>query len=53
MKAAQEGLDITGADFERVVSHLSATLADLGVAAPTVEAIGGKLLPLRKEIVTA
>ena len=52
MKAAHDGLAITDEAFDKVVKHLADTLTDLGVTAPTVEAIGGKLLPLRTAIVT-
>ena len=53
MEAAHDGLGITDEAFDKVVKHLASTLTDLGVAAPTVEAIGGKLLRLRTAIVTA
>jgi hypothetical protein len=36
-----------------VVAHLVAALADLGVPAATIEAIGQALAPLRPQIVTA
>ncbi|MBI5105337.1 MAG: group 1 truncated hemoglobin [Solirubrobacterales bacterium] len=53
MATAHAGLRITDVAFDRVVVHLVATLASLGVAAATIEAIGGHLAPLRRQIVTA
>jgi hemoglobin len=53
MRAAHAHAGITSASFDRVVVHLVATLESLGVPAPIVEAIGGKLVPLRAQIVTA
>jgi hemoglobin len=53
MAAAHRHLAITDADFDAVVGHLVATLDGLGVPAATIEAIGGKLAPLRADIVTA
>jgi hemoglobin len=50
---AHEGLDITGPDFDRVVAHLAATLADLGVGAEDIGEIGGALGAHRDDIVTA
>ncbi|HVX46900.1 MAG TPA: group 1 truncated hemoglobin [Mycobacteriales bacterium] len=49
--SAHAGLDITDADFDRVVAHLAGTLADLGVPAATIERIGAALAPLRSQIV--
>lgn len=51
MGVAHAGLDVTDAAFDRVVEHLGATLAALGVAPGTVAAIGAKLAPLRDSIV--
>jgi hemoglobin len=53
MHAAHARLAITDAAFERVVAHLVAALAGLGVPATTIEAIGHALAPLRPQIVTA
>jgi hemoglobin len=53
MGAAHAGLGITSAAFDRVVAHLVAALAALGVAPATIEAIGAMLAPLRDQIVTA
>jgi hemoglobin len=53
MTAAHAGLGVTDAAFDSVVAHLVATLTDLGVPAPTIEAIGGTLAPLRGQIVEA
>jgi truncated hemoglobin YjbI len=53
MRAAHAHAGITGASFDRVVVHLVATLESLGVPGTMIEAIGGKLLPLRAQIVAA
>jgi hemoglobin len=53
MDVAHRGLGITSGTFDRVVTHLVATLATLGVPAPLIEAIGGRLAPLKVQIVTA
>ena len=52
MREAHAHLAITGEEFDRVVDHLVTALADLGVPAPTIEAIGGALAPLKGEVVT-
>ncbi|MDX8151865.1 group 1 truncated hemoglobin [Patulibacter brassicae] len=52
MDRAHAGLGITNAAFDRVVGHLVATLGELGVGAPQIEAIGAALAPLRSAIVT-
>jgi hypothetical protein len=44
---------VTASAFDRVVVHLVATLEGLSVPAPIIEAIGGKLVPLRVQIVAA
>jgi hemoglobin len=51
VRNAHAGLGITEAAFDRVVDHLVATLRHLGVAATTIGEIGGRLAPLRPEIV--
>jgi hemoglobin len=51
MPAAHSGRNITPAAFDAVVSHLAATLTRLGVRSTTIEAIAGRLLPLRADIV--
>jgi hemoglobin len=53
MRAAHAHAAITPHSFDRVVIHLVATLEGLGVPAPIIEAIGGKLTPLREQIVAA
>jgi hemoglobin len=53
MAAAHSGLNIAGGDFDAVVGHLVDALAELGVPADTIGQIGGKLAPLRSDIVTA
>ncbi|MEV3934568.1 group 1 truncated hemoglobin [Glycomyces sp. NPDC049804] len=52
MASAHEGLDITAADFDRVVEHLAASLAEAGVDGDTIGAIAGRLAPLKGDIVT-
>jgi hemoglobin len=53
MRSAHVGRGITAPVFDTVVGHLAATLEGLGVPAATIQAIAGKLLPLRAEIVRA
>jgi hemoglobin len=53
MGAAHRGMEITDEAFDHVVTHLVATLTELGVPADIIDAIGGKLLPLRGDIVQA
>jgi hemoglobin len=53
MRAAHTRLGVTAEAFDRVVAHLVAVLAGLGVAPLTIEAIGAKLAPLRTQIVAA
>lgn len=50
---AHGGLQITGPDFDRVVAHLAATLADLGVDDATIGEIGGALGGYRDDIVAS
>jgi hemoglobin len=50
---AHQGMDITDAAFDRVVSTLMTTLADLGVANEAVVVVGARLEDLRGDIVTA
>jgi hemoglobin len=51
MREVHAGLRIRGADFDRVVDHLAATLTTLGVPGPTVAIIADVLVPLREQIV--
>ena len=53
MGPAHAGLGITDDAFDRVVGHLVTTLSGLGVAPETIGAIGGRLAPLRADIVGA
>lgn len=53
MAAAHAGLDITAADFGRVVQHLADTLTSLGVDEETIATIGETLAPLQDQIVNA
>ncbi|RKN40150.1 group I truncated hemoglobin [Streptomyces hoynatensis] len=52
MRHAHRHLGITDADFDRVVAHLAASLAEAGVDEATIGTIAGKLAPLRADIVT-
>jgi len=52
MGKAHDGLDITAADFDRVVGHLAASLTEAGVDADTIGVIAGRLAPLKGDIVT-
>lgn len=51
MREAHSHLDISAADFDRVVAHLVETLTDLEVSASIVEQVGSKLAPLKDEVV--
>lgn len=53
LAAAHAGLDITSADFERVVAHLAGTLTELGVDASVVGDVGAAVDGYRDHIVTA
>ena len=53
MASAHAGLGIADADFDAVVGHLVDTLSGLGVPEETIGQIGGVLMPLRADIVTA
>lgn len=53
MGPAHARLGVTSEAFDTVVGHLVATLEELGVPGPTIEAIGAQLLPLKAEIVTS
>jgi hemoglobin len=52
LREAHARLGITDEHFSRVVSHLVHALGEFDVDADVIEAIGGKLAPLRSEIVT-
>ena len=52
MHSAHAHLHVTDDAFDRVVDHLVSTLDALGVPDDVIEAIGGKLAPLRTQIVT-
>jgi hemoglobin len=49
--AAHAGLDITGADYDRVVEHLIGTLQDLGVDSSVLGAVEGVVADVRPDIV--
>jgi hemoglobin len=53
MGAAHAGLGVTDEAFDRVVSHLVATLTELSVPLELIEAIGAKIAPLRAVVVQA
>jgi hemoglobin len=53
MDKAHAGLGITDDAFDRVVTHLAATLTELGVDEVTIGEIAGALAPLRTQIVEA
>ncbi|HEU4543355.1 MAG TPA: group 1 truncated hemoglobin [Jiangellaceae bacterium] len=53
MAAAHAGHNITDAHFERVVEHLVATLQGLGVPDDLIGDVGGALIPLRGQVVSA
>jgi hemoglobin len=52
MRVAHAGLAITDADFDAVVGHLGATLAELGVPEATIGTIAGALAALRADVVS-
>ncbi|MFD7865527.1 group 1 truncated hemoglobin [Streptomyces sp. NPDC059783] len=52
MNRAHQGLDITGAHFDRVVDHLAASLTEAGVDDGTIGEIAARLAPLKPEIVS-
>jgi hemoglobin len=51
LAAAHHGRSITNDAFDRVVGHLAATLAELGVQAGTIQDIAARLAPTRTDIV--
>ncbi|MGH8929842.1 MAG: group I truncated hemoglobin [Egibacteraceae bacterium] len=51
MGEAHAGLGVTDAAFDKVVAHLAATLAELGVDEATIGEIAGALGPLKADIV--
>jgi len=53
MADAHRGRDITDAAFDRVATHLSSTLTELGVDDDTVGAIIGQIAGLRGDVVEA
>ncbi|MBO0512777.1 group I truncated hemoglobin [Streptomyces beijiangensis] len=52
MREAHAPLAVRGEDFDRVVGHLAAALAEAGVDEATISTIGGALAPLKSDIVT-
>ncbi|WP_341995445.1 group 1 truncated hemoglobin [Microbacterium sp. LWH7-1.2] len=50
---AHAGRGITDADFDRVIGHAAAALADAGVDADAIDQVAGALLPLRAMVTTA
>ncbi|WP_406446879.1 group 1 truncated hemoglobin [Streptomyces sp. NBC_01613] len=53
MKRAHEGLAITGAAFDRVVEHLTASLSEAGHDKKMIGSIVELLAPLKMDIVTS
>lgn len=53
MAAAHAGHNITDAHFDQVVEHLVATLLGLGVPEDLIGDVGGALIPLRGQVVSA
>lgn len=51
MGSAHSHLGISDTDFDAVVGHLGAALAELGVSQETIEQIASSLAPLRTDIV--
>ncbi len=50
MREVHAGLRTGDADFDRVVSHLAATLTSLGISGPTIGVIAEVLGPLRASL---
>ncbi|MEP6853233.1 MAG: group 1 truncated hemoglobin [bacterium] len=53
MRAAHAGLNITGAQFDKVVGHLVASLGSFGVSSDAIGQVGAALAPLKSDIVSA
>ena len=53
MGAAHAGLGITEPEWDATVGHVVGALQDLGVDPELIGQIGGKLTPLKSQIVTA
>lgn len=51
LREAHAPLSLTGADFDRVVSHLAGSLTEAGVPADTIGVIADRLTPLKADIV--
>jgi len=51
IREAHAGLHIGDADFDRVVSHLVATLTSLGISGRIIDMVADVLGPLREQIV--
>ncbi|MGU3647037.1 group I truncated hemoglobin [Microbacterium sp. C23T] len=50
---AHAGRGISDADFDRVISHAAAALAEAGVDADAIDQVAGALMPLRAKVTTA
>ncbi|MFE5408231.1 group 1 truncated hemoglobin [Microbacterium sp. NPDC056569] len=50
---AHAGRGITDADFDRVIGHAAAALAEAGVDADAIDQVAGALLPLREKVTAA
>jgi hemoglobin len=53
LREAHARLGISDEHFTKVVTHLVHALSELDVDGDTIESIGGKLAPLRAQIVNA
>lgn len=52
MRSLHAGMNIGDAEFDAVANHLAATLAEVEVPPALIEAVLGRIAPLRPEIVT-
>ncbi|MFB7882970.1 group 1 truncated hemoglobin [Microbacterium sp. NPDC056057] len=50
---AHAGRGISDADFDRVIGHAAAALAEAGVDADAIDQVAGALMPLRAKVTTA
>ncbi len=50
---AHAGRGITDADFDRVIGHAAAALAEAGVDADAIDQVAGALMPLRAHVTGA
>ncbi|KQP74134.1 hypothetical protein ASF40_01895 [Microbacterium sp. Leaf288] len=50
---AHAGRGISDADFDRVIGHAAAALAEAGVDADAIDQVAGALMPLRAQVTSA